>query len=133
LPELLAAVLLTISAGAAHAGPIHGTAPAICATVETFECVPNGDCIKDSPEAIALPRFIRLDFATKQAVAERISGGPLTAEIMSQRVEAGRVVLQGIQNGNGWSLAVTQETGAMSLAISSDGVGYIVFGSRTKL
>jgi hypothetical protein len=132
LPELLAAVLLTTGA-TANAGSIDGTAPAICATVETFECVPNGDCIKDSPEAIALPRFIRLDFAAKQAFAERISGEALTAEIMSQRVEAGRVVLQGIQNGNGWSLAVTQETGAMSLAISSDGVGYVVFGSCTKL
>lgn len=130
---LLVAAAVSLASGAS-AGAIDGVAPALCATVETFECAPNSSCIRDSPEAIALPRFIRLDFAGKTAIAERIGGGePLTAEILTSQVQQGRLLLQGMQNGNAWSLTVSQATGAMSLTVSGDDVGYVIFGSCTGL
>ena len=58
----------------------------------------------------------------------RAFGEERTADIASQKVEQGRLILQGIQNGNAWSLTVSQESGVMSLAIAGDGVAVTAFG-----
>jgi hypothetical protein len=110
------------------AAGLDGSGPVTCATSVTFDCAPNGECIKDSPEAINLPRLIRLDLPAKKAFTKWASGEERSAEIASQSVEGGRLILQGIQNGNGWSLTVAQESGAMSLAIAGDGAAIIAFG-----
>src|SRR5262252_4753863 len=124
----MTAVALTGSAAAAAAAGLDGGAPITCETSVTFDCAPNGECIKDSPEAINLPRLIRLDFAAKKAFTKWASGEERTAEIAMFRLEGGRLVLQGVQNGNGWSLTVVQESGAMSLAIAGDGAAINAFG-----
>ena len=128
------AIAVTTFGTDASADNFDGAAPLICATVESFDCAPNSSCIKDSPESIALPRFIRLDFTAKTVVADRIGGGePIKAEIATQQVQEGHLLLQGMQNGNAWSMAVTQATGDMSLSIVSHGVGFVVFGHCTGL
>jgi len=124
----LAGLALAGSALPAAAAGLDGTEPVTCATSVTFDCAPNGDCIKDSPEAINLPRLIRLDLPAKKAFTKWASGEERTAEIASQKVEQGRLILQGIQNGNAWSLTVSQETGVMSLSMAGDGAAIVAFG-----
>jgi len=124
---MIMAALLGSALPATAAG-LDGTEPVTCATSVTFDCAPYGDCIKDSPEAINLPRLIRLDLPAKKAFTKWASGEERTAEIAMFRLEGGRLVLQGVQNGNGWSLTVVQESGAMSLAIAGDGAAINAFG-----
>lgn len=128
----MAAALAAIASPASAAG-LDGTDPLICATAEAFDCAPNSQCIRDSPEAVNLPRFIRLDFAEKRAFTKRLSGEERVAEIMSQQSVDGRLVLQGVQLGHGWSMAISQETGAMSLAVVGAEIGFVVFGTCTTL
>jgi hypothetical protein len=128
----IGAVLTAIAAQASGAG-LDGTDPLICATAEAFDCAPNSQCIRDSPEAVNLPRFIRLDFAGKRAFTRRLNGEERVAEIMSQQSVDGRLVLQGVQLGHGWSMAISQETGAMSLAVVGDEIGFVIFGTCTNL
>ena len=127
LASMIIAALALPALPAAAAG-LDGTEPITCATSVTFDCAPNGECIKDSPESINLPRLIRLDFAAKKAFTKWASGEERTADIAMFRLEGGRLVLQGVQNGNGWSLTVVQESGAMSLAIAGDGAAINAFG-----
>lgn len=128
----IAAALAGIATQASAAG-LDGTDPLICATAEAFDCAPNSQCIRDSPETVNLPRFIRVDFAGKRAFTKRVSGEERVAEIMSQQSVDGRLVLQGVQLGHGWSMAISQETGAMSLAVVGDEIGFVVFGTCTNL
>jgi hypothetical protein len=125
----MAAVALTGSAAAAAAAGLDGGAPITCETSVTFDCAPDGDCIKDSPEAIDLPRLIRLDFAAKKAFTKSSSGEERTADIASQQVGQDRLILQGVQSGAAWSLAVSQKTGVMSLSISGDEAAIVAFGT----
>jgi hypothetical protein len=125
----MAAVGLTGSAAAAAAAGLDGGAPITCETSVTFDCAPDGDCIKDSPEAIDLPRLIRLDFAAKKAFTKSASGDERTADIASQQVDQDRLILQGVQSGAAWSLAVSQKTGVMSLSISGDEAAIVAFGT----
>jgi len=124
---MVAAVLAGAAMPAMAAG-LDGSEPITCATSETHDCEPGADCIRDSPESVNLPRLIRLDFAGKKATTKSTSGEERTAEIASQRVDSGRLILQGEQNGNAWSLSVKQDSGVMSLAISSGETALVAFG-----
>ena len=122
------AALIGLAATAAAAA-LDGGAPITCETSITFDCAPDGDCIKDSPEAIDLPRLIRLDFAAKKAFTKSASGDERAADIASQQVDQDRLILQGVQSGAAWSLAVSQKTGVMSLSISGDEAAIVAFGT----
>jgi hypothetical protein len=39
------------------------------------------------------------------------------------------LILEGVQNGFAWSMAISQESGDMSLTIAGGGGGYVVVGS----
>ena len=129
---LVPAAIVSLT-GQALADGIDGTAPLICATNEAYDCGPNIDCATNTPETVDLPRFIRLDFAGKRAFTKRQSGEERMAPIASQTVDSGMLILQGIQNAHAWSLLISQATGSMSLSISGDEVGFVVFGSCTTL
>ena len=127
LAWMVVAVLAGSAAPVAAAG-LDGSTPITCATSVTYDCGLSGDCIKDSPEAINLPRLIRLDFAAKKVFTNWGTGEDRSAEIGSQLVDQDRLILQGVQNGNAWSLAVSQKTGVMSLSISGDEAAIVAFG-----
>lgn len=128
---IVATIILCVAgaAGVALAGGLDGTAPVVCATSETFDCASGAQCVTDSPEAINLPRLIRFDFAAKKAFTKRASGEERVAPISVQELQDGELILQGIQNGFAWSMAISQESGDMSLAIAGGGAGLVVFGS----
>ena len=129
--HIVMTIILGVSGAAdvALAAGLDGTAPIVCETSDTFDCAPGGQCVADSPEAINLPRLIRIDFAAKKAFTKRASGEERVAPISLQELQDGELILQGIQNGLAWSAAISQESGDMSLAIAGGGAGMVVFGT----
>jgi hypothetical protein len=117
----------------ALAGGIDGTAPVVCATSETFDCGPNRQCIADSPEAVNIPRLLRLDFTAKKAFTKRMNGEERVAQISVQTAQEGELLLQGVQNGFGWTMTISQESGDMALTIAGKQAGFVVFGTCTPL
>jgi hypothetical protein len=134
-PAIYLSALLSIAVfvETALAGGMDGTVPVVCATSETFDCGPSRQCIADSPEAINVPRLIRLDFASKKALTKRLTGEERVAQISSQTSQDGELLLQGVQNGFGWTMTISQESGDMSLTIAGKGAGFVVFGTCTPL
>ena len=129
----LAVVSIILSlAGAADpalAGGLDGIAPIVCAMSETFDCASGRQCVADSPEAINLPRLVRFDFAAKKAFAIQASGEERASPISLQESRERELILEGVQNGFAWSMAISQESGQMSLTIAGGGGGYVVMGS----
>jgi hypothetical protein len=130
-----AAIILSMIAfgEVALAGGIDGTAPVVCATSETFDCGPNRQCIADSPEAVNIPRLLRLDFTAKKAFTKRMNGEERVAQISVQTAQEGELLLQGVQNGFGWTMTISQESGDMALTIAGKQAGFVVFGTCTPL
>ncbi len=112
---------------------LDGKAPLVCATSETFDCAAARQCVADAPEGVNIPRLIRIDFAAKKAYTKGLNGPERVSEIGVQQIHEGRLILQGVQGGYGWSVAISQATGAMSLTIADDGVGAVVFGTCMAL
>jgi hypothetical protein len=127
------AICLGIWSLTATAAEFDGSKPLICATIETFECVPGGECLEGTPESIDAPQFIRLDFAEKVARATRPDGEERTSGIEILKQDEGELILQGVQGGLGWSMAITPDSGKMALSASGDGVVFALFGACAAL
>ena len=98
---LMAAVLVPTAARAQP--PYNGAKPMVCALSHVMECDDTGQCARQTPEAKALPRFVRVDTEKRSLSAV---GGPRTTEIKSVSRNEGRLLLQGGEMGRGWSAAI---------------------------
>jgi hypothetical protein len=115
--------LVTTGAAAAEAEAL------ICETDQSFDCAPGSTCVEDNAEAVGLPSILRVDLGSDQIVGTMPDGTDLQADFAGEVQKDGRLVMTGIQAGLGWTMTVAQGTGAMTLAISGDSIGFLVFGS----
>jgi hypothetical protein len=111
------------------AGDFDGSRQLLCAITEGIECGPDGECLEVMPEDINIPAFLKINFKEK-----KISGTRENGEIASTKIETmarmdGKLILQGAENGRGWSMVITEATGKMALTASGDQVGFILFGT----
>ena len=124
---------LSIVSFGASADNFDASQALICASIETYDCQPGGNCIKGLAEDINFPQFIRLDFENGIAKTIRAGGEERTAKFQTPAVADGRLVLQGVQDGLGWSMTISQASGNMSLTVSGDELAMVIFGACTPL
>ncbi len=125
--------VISAASTAANAEGLDGSQPLICASMEAYDCSPGEDCLRGTAEGIDAPQFIRLDFERKLAHATRANGKERTAKIESLTQGEGKLILQGVQRGLGWSMTIAQENGAMVLIAAGDRVAFVIFGACTPL
>src|SRR5262245_18028437 len=129
---ILAAVAVAMaSCPAAQAAKYDGSAPLLCVPVIVIECAadgPEGECKRRTPAGINLPQFMIVDLKAMKVHSE---GGTRHSPVRNVEHLSGNLISQGGQDGRGWTLAISEETGKMSAAISSDGEGFVVFGACT--
>lgn len=109
------------------------TSEVICATVEVTECVSGQACTETSSVAMEIPPFLRVNFEERVVTGKRANGEDLMAPISLVHRTEGGVLLQGEDDGLGWSMTLSEADGSMSLAVSGDFVGYVIFGNCTPL
>ena len=64
--KIFTVFLICFSPIAVMAGDFDGSKTLICAVIETFECVPGGECQRGLAESIDIPQFLRIDFDSKK-------------------------------------------------------------------
>ena len=118
-------LLVFLLGGPAIAG-VDGSAPFVCAVTSLFECAGDEGCGRESPEGANLPRFVRIDLA-QQSV--RSLDGSRAAPIHHAERADGRLLLQGGQEGRGWTLLVVESSGDMTAAVVGDEGAFVVRGA----
>ena len=108
-----------------------GTAPLICAVVEAFECNLEQDCNEGTLEQMNIPQFIWIDVANNTISTPEGVGEKRESTIKSFELDNGMLILQGVQNGRGWNIAITEDTGKMTATASSGVGGFVIFGACT--
>ena len=113
------------------AAPFDGTQPIICAATEILECERNLQCEAQNADTVDLPLFLRFSVADKTVTGTRPSGEPVNAKIELVRHDEEQMFLQGVQKRFGWSVAIDQAKGFMTLTIHDQASGFVVFGACT--
>ena len=128
---LAAAALALLLSPAGLAATFDGSQPIICATFEMLECEPGLRCEQETADKLDAPQFLQVSVQDKTIAGTRPSGASINAKIEIVRHTEGQMFLQGIDKTRGWSMAINEAKGNMSLAIHDDASSYVIFGACT--
>ncbi len=133
MPPRIKEILLCVSLGvaissAAAAADFDGSRNLLCVPTDATQCTGAGDCERVAVEEINIPRFLNVEFKKKQLRGTVLGGEEQVTLIQNIHSAGDRIVLQGAENGRGWSMTIDQDTGDMTAAIAGDDLGFILFG-----
>ena len=112
--------------GVEAAGKFDGAVPMLCAPTIVTECGADGECRRGTPASVNLPEFLKVDLKAMKVHAE---GTGRESPIRNLERLNGHIIIQGCQNGRGWTMTIAEETGRMSSTISTSDEGFIIFGA----
>ena len=124
--------ILIMSYKMAHAD-LNESEPLLCAVIKAVECDVESGCQEGSVEGMNLPRFIKIDFNKNKISAKKEDGDKRETNIKNIERVDNKVIMQGSEQGRGWSIVIGKDTGKMSATVSADEVGFVVFGACTSL
>ncbi len=122
---------LVLGAGAllsadASAEGLDASQPLTCDLTEATQCDGSAKCGPVAFEQIDLPPVIQVDFAEKRINSE---DGQRRSPIASVETRDAVLLLQGHQDGRGWTLVIERATGALSAALADAEGGLMVTGA----
>jgi hypothetical protein len=98
----------------------------ICTLTRAHDCSPEDGCVEVSIDQMALPRFVRIDLKSKTITSLDKEIPRYTQIATIDRLE-GMTVMHGTEL-RGWSIALGEDSGYLTLSASGDGEGFVVFG-----
>jgi len=128
---LVAGVLLAPIPAAAD--DVTGVELMICSSMQATVCTLDGECEIGTPWLWGIPEFVEIDLEKKEVRTTGASGSNRSTPIKHVDRNDGLLVLQGVENGRAFSFAITEEYGAMAVAVARDGVTVSVFGACTPM
>ena len=119
--------------GLAGASDFDGSHNLLCAPTDAVQCEGAGECERKEVEVLNMAKFLYVDFKAKKLLGT-VEGASSeeTSPIQNTQKLEGMTLVQGAENGRGWSLAIDKGTGDMTLAIAGDDVGFVLFGVCQK-
>ena len=99
-----------------------------CALTKAYACASDEGCAAVALQDMNLPRFIGIDFGPK--VITSLDKSVAREETRFTTVDKinGLTVLHGVEK-RGWSLAIGEESGELTISASGDGESFTIFGS----
>jgi hypothetical protein len=122
------ALLSILAAGlplAAAAEPLDTTKAMRCALAQAAECDEKAECSAVDLVAAEIPDIWRVDFATKQLASD---DGKRTSPIAAVETLDAVLVLQGHQNGRGWTLVIDRATGHLAGTVADVDGSFVLAG-----
>jgi len=120
LARRLTCLTVCLSLSTAIAADFDGSKPLICAPTEAVDLFAGDRIVKARPSDIGAPSFLRVDIANK-----KIAGSKRVTPIKYIEKNDMQILLQGTELGFGWTLALDQNEGAMTITFV-DRMGAVV-------
>ena len=130
----LACAMLFASGVASAKDAFDGSSNLICAAFNVMACVDGMNCVKGEARDFEMPEFMRID-VKKKVVYATYESETKKAEspVKNMEVNGTQLILQGVENAHGWSMAIHRDTGRMSLAVVGEQLSYSIFGACKAL
>jgi hypothetical protein len=127
--SVLVCTIMFVSGTASARDEFDGSSNLICAAIDVVGCVDGSNCTKGSARSFDLPDFMTVDFK-KKVVHVSYDGGTKEAvsPIKNHETTGTQLVLQGIENGHGWSMGIHRSNGRMSIVAVGEDLSFTIFG-----
>ena len=90
----------------------------ICAVAEATLCRINTPCVTSAVEVVDLPLLLKLDLTKKTIKSTRMTGEARNSKIATLSTSKHNLILQGVEEGSGWSMTIDKSNGKMSVSSS---------------
>lgn len=123
-------IIATLPSGVI-ADDFDGSQPLTCAAIYSAECkAGDQECFTGPPWMINFPVFMLVDFKAKIVTTNKLHENPRKSVISHfSQLNDGHTAIQGTDDDYAWSMLIAPETGSMTLTISGEETGYIIFGA----
>ena len=111
---------------------IDGSANLICAAFDVMACLDGGICSRGEARSFEMPEFMNVDFKKMTVHAtydDENEKKEASSPIKNSEVSGNQLILQGVENNHGWTMAIDQNNGRMSLAVVGDELTFSFFGA----
>lgn len=112
---------------------LTGSQDIVCAVMDVVGCLEDGGCVEGSAREFELPEFLIMDSSEKVIRSAHESGEQAVSPIGNMQKDGEHFIMQGVENGRGWDVAINTKTGRMSASAVGDGVSFLAFGACTSL
>jgi hypothetical protein len=127
LVTLMAMFSLWLAASAIAEG-VDGSSPLVCDLAEVAQCDGVAECEDVTVSQIDLPPVVLVDFEAKQLASE---DGERTSPIVSVEKLDEVLLLQGHQNGRGWTLVIDRASGHLTATMADAEGAFVLAGACT--
>ena len=112
---------------------LTGSRDIVCAVMDVVGCLEDGGCVDGTAREFELPEFVIMDSSEKVFRSAYESGEKAVSPIQNMQTDGEHFIVQGVENGRGWDVAINTKTGRMSASAVGDGVSFLAFGTCTSL
>lgn len=115
------------------ADTFDGSKNLICSSIDVVACIDGPICTQGSAATFELPQFMLIDFKKKVVRSTDSDGGKETSPIMNMDKTEKQLVLQGIENHQGWTATIDRVSGKLAISVAGTDVSYMILGACTTL
>ncbi|NOQ78551.1 MAG: hypothetical protein GQ546_04040 [Gammaproteobacteria bacterium] len=130
--SIIAALPFAVTEVSAEAG-LDGSSDIVCAVMDVVACAEDKGCVQNTARGFELPEFIILDSKKKFLRAAYETGHKAVSPVKNFEQSGAHFIMQGVENGRGWNIAIDTKNGTMSGSAVGDAVSFLVFGTCTTL
>jgi hypothetical protein len=128
---IILVIVISIMPFHAAAAALDGSSPLLCAVVEVFECSLERDCSEAEVENVNIPQFIKVDLQSSKISSRDENREKRETVIKNVEHDKGMLIIQGVEDGRGWSITIAEDTGEMTGAATEDAGGFVFVGACT--
>jgi hypothetical protein len=129
-----AMVATSFASTALAGGSMDGSKNIVCAVIDVVGCTEIGKCTDGTAKSFGLPQFLILDAEKKAIHADYETGQKdVSSPVKNMERSGDHLILQGVESGRGWSIAINTKDGTMSVSGVGDAVSFLMFGSCTSI
>ena len=133
LPAFFITAAPFITSEVSVASGLDGSSDIACAVMDVVACAEDKGCVQNTARGFDLPEFIILDSKKKVLRAAYESGHKAVSPVKNFEHSGNHFILQGVENGRGWNIAIDTRNGKMNGSAVGDAVSFLVFGTCTTL
>ena len=118
---------------AVSAKGLDGSKDMICAVIKVVGCAEGAGCVVGQAKDFDMPALVVFDAKKKVVRGTEESGHKEVSPVKNMELSNDHLILQGVEEGRGWDIAIDGKTGEMRGAVVGDAVSILVSGTCTAL
>ena len=112
---------------------VDGSKDMVCAVIKVVGCVEDAGCVLGQAKDFDLPVLVVFDANKKVIRGTHESGHKEVSPVKNMEHSNDHLILQGVEEGRGWDIAIDTKTGEMRGAVVGEAVSILVSGTCTAL